>query len=183
MKSKLLISFMLVLFFSSEVFAVDVEYDFATVIDAEPIFETLRVSTPRRECWEEEVTYNDHDFDRNEFRDNRHRGVSTLVGGVIGGAFGNAVGHRKRNRQVGTVVGAALGAVIGNAYAAQKYQESPPVTYGIEERCRIVEDTHVEERIIGYNVRYRYSNHTYSTRTKVDPGDTIRVRIAISPII
>jgi uncharacterized protein YcfJ len=46
-----------------------------------------------------------------------------------------------------------------------------------------VEDTHVEERVVGYNVRYRYSNHTYSTRTKVDPGDTIKVRIAISPVI
>ncbi len=81
------------------------------------------------------------------------------------------------------MVGAALGAVIGNAYAAQRFQEPQQVTYWFEERCRIVEDTHVEERVVGYNVRYRYSNHTYSTRTKVDPGDTIKVRIAISPVI
>ncbi len=98
MKSKLLISFILVLFFSSEVFAATVEYNFATVIEAEPIFESQRVSTPRKECWEEEVAYNDRNFNRNEFRGDRRRGVSTLVGGVIGGAFGKAVGHRKRNR-------------------------------------------------------------------------------------
>lgn len=180
MKFKLFVSFALVLSFSSEVFASNVEYDYATVIDAEPIFKTIRVSTPRQECWEEEVTYDGYD---NRYRDDRHHGVSTLVGGVMGGALGNAVGHRKRNRQVGAVVGAVLGAVIGNAYAAEKHHDHQYVSYGFERRCRVVEDTHVEERIVGYNVRYRYDNVTYSTRTKVDPGDTIKVRIVISPII
>ncbi len=182
MKFKLLVSFALVLSFSSEVFASNVEYDYATVIDAEPIFKTIRVSTPRQECWEEEVTVDDLPY-RNRYGHDRHRGASTLVGGVVGGAIGNAVGHRKRNRQVGAVVGAVLGAVIGNAYAAEKYHDHQTVSYGFEERCHVIEETHVEERIVGYNVRYRYSNVTYSTRTKVDPGDTIKVRIAISPII
>ena len=187
MKFRLLVSFALVLSFSSEVFATDdyatnVEYDYATVIDAEPIFKTIRVSTPRQECWEEEVTYDNEYYD-NRYRDGRHRGASTLVGSVVGGALGNAVGHRRKNRQVGTVVGAVLGAVIGNAYAAEKYHDHQYVSYGFEKRCHVVEDTHVEKRIVGYNVRYRYSNVTYSTRTKVDPGDTIKVRIAISPVI
>lgn len=182
MKFKLLVSFALILSFSSEVFASNVEYDYATVIDAEPIFKTIRVTTPRQECWEEEVTHDNGYYD-NRYRDDRHRDVNTLVGGVIGGALGNAVGHRKKNRQVGTVVGAVLGAVIANAYAAEKYHDHQYVSYGFEKRCHMVEDIHVEERIVGYNVRYRYSNVTYSTRTKVDPGDTIKVRIAISPII
>lgn len=182
MKFKLLVSFALVLSFSSEVFAGNVQYGYATVIDAEPIFKTVRVSTPRQECWEEEVAYDHRDYNHG-FRNDQHSGASTLVGGLVGGAIGNAVGHRKRNRQVGMVVGAVLGAVIGNAYGAEKYRHHESVSYGYEHRCRVLDETHIEERVVGYHVRYRYSNVTYWTRTKVDPGDTIRVRIAISPII
>lgn len=181
MKFKSIVSFAVILFFSSEVFASEVKYDYATVIDAEPVIKTIRVSTPRQECWEEEIT-DHHRYDYLHYRNDGHSGVSTLVGGLVGGAIGNAVGHRKRNRQVGTVVGAVLGAVIGNAYGMEKYQDRRYGSYGIEERCHIIEESHVEERIVGYVVRYRYGNVTYSTRTKVDPGDTIRVRIAISPI-
>ena len=173
MKFRLCISFALVLSFSSEVFASNVVYDYATVIDAEPIFQTFQVYTPRQECWEEEVTY----------RDDRGHGTSTLLGGVLGGALGNAVGHSKKNRRVGIVVGAALGATLANAYAAHRHNDYRDVSDGFEQRCLVVDETHFEERIVGYNVRYRFNNVTYSTRTKVDPGDTIKVRIAISPII
>ncbi|MCH8257258.1 MAG: glycine zipper 2TM domain-containing protein [Proteobacteria bacterium] len=114
MKLRLIVSFALILFFSSEVFASNVKVDYATVIDAEPILKTIRVSTPRQECWEEEIA-DYYRYDDHPYASNGHRGVSTLVGGVVGGAIGNAVGHRKRNRQVGAVVGAVLGAVIGNA--------------------------------------------------------------------
>jgi uncharacterized protein YcfJ len=206
-KLKFYISFALVLSFSNEVFAANVDYDYATVIDADPIFQTFRVSTPRQECWQEEVTYEDRYYDNqygdNRYGDNRYgdghnrndrysdsryrsdrgRGVSTLVGGVLGGAIGNAMGHRKRNKQVGAVVGAVLGAAVGNAYSAEKYRDNRYVSTRIEEKCETIDETREEERIVGYNVRYRYSNSTYSTRTKVDPGDTIKVRIAISPVI
>ena len=172
---------------SSQAFAGNVEYDYATVIDAEPIFKSIRVKTPRKHCWEEEVAYEtDYYGDKNYHYANQganqHNGTSTVLGGVIGAAIGNAVGHRKKNKQVGTVVGAVLGASIGNAVGSQRNRRSY-VTYGTEERCEVIQETHTEERIVGYKVRYRYSNATYSTRTKVDPGDTIRVRISISPVV
>ncbi len=153
----------------------NIEYDYATVIDAEPIFQTVQISEPRRQCWQEQVRYRDG-------YSNGGTAVQTVMGGVIGGALGNAVGHRKRNRQVGAVVGAVLGATISNAYASKRkrYDEG---LYVNEEVCEIVEESHMEEQIVGYNVRYRYSNSTYTTRTDVDPGDTIKVRIAISPVL
>jgi uncharacterized protein YcfJ len=181
--------------FGSQAFAGNVEYDYATVIDAEPIFKSIRVKTPRKHCWEEEVAYEtDYYGDKNYHYANQganqHNGTSTVLGGVIGAAIGNAVGHRKKNKQVGTVIGAVLGASIGNAYGSQKNRRQNHgqnqvqyVTYGTEERCEVIQETHQEERIVGYKVRYRYSNATYSTRTKVDPGDTIRVRISISPVV
>lgn len=187
MKFKIISGVVLAFSISSEAFAANIEYDYATVIDAEPIFKSIRVKTPRKHCWQEEVAYEtDYYNDRNYSYNNHHKGTSTVLGGVIGAAIGNAVGHRKKNKQVGTVVGAVLGASIGNAYGSQRnhrQNHGQYVTYGTEERCEVIQETHMEERIVGYRVRYRYSNVTYSTRTKVDPGDTIRVRISISPVV
>lgn len=156
-----------------------VTYDYATVIDAQPIVKTIRVSTPREECWEENVVYRDR-FDRGG-----NHGVGTVVGSVVGGAIGNAVGHKKSNKQVGAVVGAVLGATLGHAISesAARDRRTETVEYGKEEVCRVYHDYHEEERIVGYDVRYRYNNQTYSTRTTTDPGDTIKIRLAVSPVI
>lgn len=152
----------------------NISYDYATVVDAEPIIKVVRVSTPREECWEETVTYREPD--------RRNNGVGTVVGGVVGGALGNAVGHKKVNKQVGTVVGAVLGATIGNAISSNARQNDQ-VYHDTEEVCRVYRDYHEEERIMGYNVRYRYNNETYSTRMSTDPGDTIKIRLAVSPVL
>ena len=39
-----------------------------------------------------------------------------------------------------------------------------------------------EERIIGYNIVYRYNGRTFETRTDFEPGSSLRVRVIISPI-
>ena len=150
-----------------------ISYDYATVVDASPIVRTVRISTPREECWQEDVVYRDRSGDSNA--------VGTVVGGVVGGAIGNAVGHNKSNKKVGAVVGAVLGATLGHEIARSNDRET--VSHGTEERCKVYQDYHEEERIVGYNVRYRYNGETYSTRTDTDPGDTIKVRLAISPVI
>ena len=177
MKSRLIISLVLMLLFASKALASDRGIHYATVIDATPVVKTVRVTIPRQECWQEEVAYG-HLYD-----DQYHRnGGGALLGGVIGGAIGHAVGHRKRNKQVGSLVGAVLGATIGSSYSSSGNRIRSSA-YGTQERCELIEDTHFEERIVGYDVRYRYSNVTYSTRTDVDPGDTIRVRVVITPIL
>lgn len=146
-------------------------YDYATVVGVEPITKVVRISTPREECWDQEVVYRD--------RYRRGNGVGTVVGGVLGGALGNAVGHSKRNKQVGTVVGAVLGATIGRSVSAREREEA---SYGVEERCEVYNEYHEEERIMAYNVRYRYNNETFSTRMDTHPGDTIKVRVSVSPV-
>ncbi len=176
MKFRILMAFVIAISLSDRALASNVDYDYATVIDAQPIIKTVRVSTPRTQCWEEAVTY------RTDYYGDHHRGGNAIIGGVIGAAIGNAVGHRRKNKQVGAVVGAVLGASIGNAYSSGSGHRQD-VSYGLEERCEIIDETHVEERIVGYHVRYRYSNATYSTRMNVDPGDTIRVRVSVSPVI
>ena len=158
-------------------------YDYGTVIDTVPITKHVNVSTPREECWEEEVVY--RDVYRDDYRDNHHNsGISTVIGAVVGGAIGNAVGHSRKNKQVGAVIGAVLGGTLGHAIADNRRRSSYNSSYTeTEEVCRVYYEYHEEERVIGYRVRYRYNSETYSTRTDVDPGDTIKLRLALSPVI
>ena len=153
---------------STQVVAANVSYDYATVIETNPIIKTVRVSTPREECWDEEVVYREH---------HNGDGVAPVVGAVLGGALGNAVGHHKRNKQVGAILGATLGhAASSNAKGNHESH------YRTEERCEIKQEYHEEDRVIGYRVRYRYRDETYTTRTDIDPGDTLKVRVAVSPV-
>jgi uncharacterized protein YcfJ len=153
----------------------NVIYDYATVLAADPIVKTFVVSTPREECWQEQVVY-----DQADNKDNN--AVGTVMGGVLGGALGNAVGHKKSNKRVGAVVGAVLGATLGNAIARSNDKPDAGRRYASEERCRVYQDSHSEERVLGYEVRYRYQEQTFSTVMDKDPGEAIRVRLSISPL-
>ena len=51
----------------------------------------------------------------------------------------------------------------------------------IVERCETRSEVREEERIDGYRVTYEYNGRVYTTRTKRDPGDELRVRVAVSP--
>lgn len=151
----------------------NVSYDYATVIESQPVYTTVKINTPREECWQEQVIYEDRGRSRHP--------LGTVLGGVIGGALGNAAGHNKSNKRVGAVVGAVLGATVGNVIASSN---APSVRrQETQERCKVYQDYREEERLIGYQVRYRYNERTYSTRMDTDPGDTIKVRLAISPVI
>ena len=151
----------------------NVSYDYATVLDSQPVYTTVKINTPREECWQEQVVYEDS-------RRSRHP-LGMVVGGVIGGALGNAVGHKKSNKRVGAVVGAVLGATVGNVIASSNAQ--PQRRQETQERCKVYQEYREEERLVGYQVRYRYNAQTYSTRMDTDPGDTIKVRLAIAPVI
>lgn len=151
-------------------------YDYATVLDSDPIVKTFQVSSPRQECWQEDVAW----------REDRRgdNGVGTLVGGVLGGAIGNAVGHKTVNKKVGAVVGAVLGATLGHAIGQDTRRARPSaVRYGTQEHCEVHHDYYTEERVVGYRVKYRYRHQTYTTRMATDPGDTIKIRLAMSPVI
>ena len=55
------------------------EYDYARVVDVEPLTRRIRVSEPRRECWNETRVDNGRYYNGPD----RNRGVSTVVGAVI----------------------------------------------------------------------------------------------------
>lgn len=148
-------------------------YDYAQVIRSEPIVRQVRVETPRRECWDDVQTY--------ESRPHISEpavGGRTLLGGIIGGVIGHQFG-RGRGRDAATVVGAAIGAGVG-------YDSARRAGYGrreerVVQRCDVNYEDQYEERIDGYRVTYEYNGREYTTRLPYDPGDKIRVRVAVAP--
>jgi len=167
-------------------------YDYARVVDVDPIVRHVRVRTPVRECWEE-TRYDRYDdrydhYGRHD-RPRRSEAGATIAGGIIGGVIGRQFGDGK-GRDAMTLVGTLVGAAVGNERASrgreydQRYddygayeRQSRPVT-----RCETRYRTDAEERIDGYRVTYRYRGQTYTTRTDYDPGDRIRVRVEVEPV-
>lgn len=147
-------------------------FDYATVLRSVPVSERVRSSRPRERCWEEEVAV------ENEPRSGGSM-TGTLIGGIVGAAIGNAVGHNKSNKRVGAVAGGLLGASIGNDVT--RGDRSSEQSYDTRERCETVDEVQYLDEIVGYDVTYRYRGQTRTTRLDHDPGNSLRVRVDVTP--
>ena len=154
------------------------DWDFAEVVSVDPIIEYVSEPIDRQVCWDEPVTYREHS--RRGRRSNGGALLGALIGGVVGNQFGS--GH---GRDAATVAGATVGYSIGKEeqrqsdYRNGRYVER--VVHTEEQRCRIETDYRDEERVVGYDVAYRYNGRVYHTRTDAHPGNTIEVRVDVRP--
>ncbi len=150
--------------------------DVAEVIQVEPITKIVRIETPRRECWDEEVPVR---------RPTRYHGslTPTIVGGIIGGVVGNQFGKGDGNT-IMTVAGALLGSSIGHDHARRHAaaQGYGGYTTAIQTRCTVRTEYHEEERVEAYRVKYSYNGRVYVTRMREHPGERIPVSVSVVPI-
>lgn len=149
-------------------------YDYARVVDVNPIVRIVTVTTPERECWNEEREY------RVARRSPGSAGgalVGAIVGGVIGHQFGSGSGNDAATA-AGALIGAAVGSDSARRRGAGDYEDvyTRPVR-----RCRTNYSAREEERIEGYDVTYRYHGQTYRTRMPFDPGERLRIRVDVRP--
>lgn len=147
-------------------------HDFARVVSVEPITKRVRISTPRQECWQEQVSHYEPAKQRSS--------TPTIVGAVIGGLIGNELGHHNDAKKAGILVGSVLGGSIGRDIG-RKNSDPGHHYYTTEERCQTYQDYHEEERITGYHVGYKYHGNIYHTQTTRHPGDRIKVRVTVTP--
>ena len=49
--------------------------------------------------------------------------------------------------------------------------------------CLLVEEDREVNRLAGYDVEYRYRGDVFISRVPEDPGDRLRIRIAVSPAV
>ena len=150
-------------------------FEYAQVIESQPIYRVVEVSTPEQQCWEEELAV-DRYSERNRSK------TPILVSTLIGGAIGNAVGHGKSNERIGAVLGAMLGHSIGRDIIRES--DRPAVReYQTVQRCDTVYQQYEEGRLVGYDVTYLYNGEEFSIRTESDPGDRIRLRVSVQPVL
>ena len=72
------------------------------------------------------------------------------------------------------MVGAVAGGAIGNNIARNKAEAEA-------RGCRIVEVEREERQVVGYDVEYMYKGEKYMSRLPYDPGNRLRIRVAVSP--
>ncbi|NND65905.1 MAG: glycine zipper 2TM domain-containing protein [Gammaproteobacteria bacterium] len=144
-------------------------YDDARVIRVVPIVRQVRVVDTQYECWNENVTHT---------TSNGNTAAATIAGGLIGGVLGRQIGGGS-GRDGMTVVGTLVGSAIAND---QAQRNSGRTTYqDTVERCENRPIDYYEDRIDGYDVTYEYNGREYQTSLSYDPGNTIKVRVDVSP--
>ena len=145
-------------------------YAYGQVLKVSPIYRDVRVSTPRKECWQEPVTVTRHR--------GGGRGAGTLAGALIGGVIGNQLG-RGRGNKLATAMGTVIGAQMGHD-ANRGYTTESSTRY--KEVCQETERVNYEEVIDGYRVTYRYKGHRFHTRMPYDPGQKIKLKVSVEPV-
>jgi uncharacterized protein YcfJ len=160
----------------------DAVYEYAKVVDVQPLTRRVRVSAPQRECWDE--TRVDPGYNSAGYGGPRSSAGGALLGAVIGGVLGSQIGSG-RGRDAATAAGVVIGAGLGHQQVQRRNAAAnlppPPAREYTVQRCETRYQNTVEERIDGYRVTYVYNGRRQVTEMPYKPGDRIRVRVDVSP--
>lgn len=144
--------------------AVVAEYDYARVVDVDPIVHRVAFETPQRECWNE----------TREVYAAPRSATPAVLGAIIGGVIGHQFGSGG-SRGAATAAGVLLGASVGHDVSARDA--------GVEtrevERCAVSHRRDWQDQVDGYRVTYVYRGREYSTVMDYDPGIRVRIRVGV----
>jgi uncharacterized protein YcfJ len=121
------------------------------------------VTTPKEEC--EQVV-----MQRQAPVQDEKRIAGTVLGGVAGGLVGSQIGGGS-GQKVATAIGVAGGAYAGNQ--VQKGMQQSDTNSATERRCKTVNVR--SEKLVGYDVTYRYEGKQDTVRMSYNPGKQIPV--------
>jgi len=145
-------------------------YDYAKVVDVQPVTELVQIPQDQQVCQRELV--------RRRVPEHRSPAPAifgSILGGVIGHQFGG--GHGKT---VATIAGAAIGGAVANN---AQYRRYPPKYYTVrEQRCRTETNWTSEERVMAWDVSWKYRGKIYHSTMDERPGHRIRVRVSVDPV-
>lgn len=141
--------------------AENISFSYAEVTRVDPIYETVRTFVPEERCDGQAVR-------------NADTTGGTVVGALVGAALGNQVG-KGDGRDAATVAGAVIGGTIGRNVARNEAALRPG--------CRIVEVEREQRRVAGFDVEYVHQGRTFMSRMPYDPGDRVRLRISVQPVV
>jgi uncharacterized protein YcfJ len=144
--------------------------DTARVVSVTPIYRTVRIAEPVEECYEEEVTYYDDDYES---------ATPMIAGGILGGILGNQVG-RGNGKTFMTIAGTVLGGSIGRDVGV-KNRHHEVYDDGTVTRCEVIDRYREEEELDGYDVTYRYRGELFDTTLPYHPGKKLKVNVTVRP--
>ncbi len=165
--------------------------DYAKVVQVDPIYETYQVNQPVEQCYHKKVPV------KRAARHNSYRNKSKtpeILGAIIGGVVGNQVGKRGggKARDVATVAGAVLGGSIGRDIKHQnsrkrhydRYEDShySGDHYKTVKHCDVKDHYVTEQKLVGYDVAYKYRGNVFHTQMDYDPGAKIKVKVTVDPV-
>ena len=155
-------------------------YDYAKVVQVNPIYESYDVNHPIEQCYHKEVPVRKSHY-RNKSK------TPEIVGAIIGGVVGNRIGKRGGGnaRDVATVAGAVLGGSIGRdikhknnrRYNDRHYNQQ----YKTVKHCELQDHYVTEKKLVGYDVAYKYNGNVFHTQMDYDPGRKIKVKVSVTP--
>ena len=149
-------------------------FEYAKVVNVQPLYREVRVSNPVRECWDEPVYHTENR------RSNSAGGM--LAGGLIGGIIGHQFGQGRGNK-LATAVGTMIGAQVGHDAVNGKSHTSQTTIAGYREQCDVRHQVSYEEVLDGYDVTYKFRGQRFQVEMPYHPGKRIKMRIEFSPVI
>lgn len=141
----------------------------ATVVSVSPINET--VNRPTQQCWTETQQ-------TTQYIPPQHSEAGAIIGGVTGGLLGSTIG-RGNGKVAAAAGGAVVGAITGDRLDNQNAAGSSYTTTTPVQRCRQVDN--FETITTGYMVTYEYDGQRFQTRLPHNPGNQLRVNVAVTP--
>jgi uncharacterized protein YcfJ len=160
------------------------QYEYAKVVDVQPIVEIVQIPQDRQVCRQQPVQRRVA-----EYRSPAPSIFGAIVGGVIGNQLsrGHGNGHGRHhghgngsNRAAATLAGAAIGSAVATGVQHNKY---PPRYYTQNVQvCSTQTSWHDEERVVAWDVSWKYRGRVYHSRMDEPPGDRIRVRVSVDPV-
>ena len=165
-------------------------FDYAKVVDVTPVIETYEVNNPVEQCWDEKVAYSDYsERAYNERRRNSHTGE--IFGAILGAVVGNQVGNG-RGKKIATAAGAILGGSIArdiknnkrrlNNHHSDRYASQGHGGYKTVQRCEVRDSFTTQERVVGFDVAYKYRGNVFYTQMNQRPGNKIKVKVTVKPV-
>lgn len=160
-------------------------YDYAHVVDVDPVYQSYQVNHPVKKCYDKHVPIKHS----KRFHGGKSR-TPDILGAVIGGAIGNQFGSG-RGRDVATVAGAVLGGSIGGDFRRAKshkyndkrsYAHSKQARFRAVKHCDVVDSYTTKKKIVGYDVAYKYRGNVFHTHLNQHPGDKIKVKVTVNPV-
>jgi uncharacterized protein YcfJ len=141
----------------------------ANVVAVSPVTET--VNHPTQQCWTEtqQIT---------QTAPPQHSAAGAIIGGIAGGLLGSTIG-RGNGRVAAAAVGAGVGAITGDTIANQNANGTTTTSQVPVQRCRQVDN--LETVTTGYMVTYEFDGQRFSTRLPYNPGNQLRVNVAVTP--